>query len=191
MSDGAGPTFTWGDRLPTLRGARVTLRWLAPEDVRALYAVFSDEEVNRYWDGWRMASIADAEEYLADIEECFRRRTLFQWGIADATNRIVGTVTLLNISDKHARVEIGFAIGREDWGKGLASDAAATLIRFAFGELGLHRIEADADPRNDRSLRLLEKLGFRREGVMRQRYLANGEWQDAVFLALLKADWSG
>lgn len=187
MSGGAG-AFRWGDRLPTLRGARTTLRWLTSTDIPALYAVFSDEDVNRYWDGWRMTSLADAEAYLAEIEDCFRRRTLFQWGIADRAGRIVGTTTLLNLSEKHGRAEIGFAVGRAHWGQGLGRDSAATLIRFAFDELGLHRIEADADPRNDRSLRLLERLGFEREGLMRQRYCANGEWQDAVFLALLRPE---
>jgi RimJ/RimL family protein N-acetyltransferase len=180
--------YAWGERLPTLSGAQVRLRWLTPADVPALYEVFSDEEVNRYWDGWRMRSLDDAAEYLADIERGFRNRTLFQWGIAGATGRIVGTTTLLNISDRHRRAEIGFAIGRAHWGQGLAVDAASTTIRFAFEQLDLHRIEADADPRNIRSLRLLEKLGFRREGLLRQRYLANGELQDAVVLGLLRSD---
>ena len=181
-------TYAWGDQLPALRGERVTLRWLTPDDIPALYAVFADEEVNRYWDGGRVTSMADARASLADIEDCFRRRTLFQWGIANTADLIIGTVTLLNISEKHARAEIGYAIGRDYWGQGLAREAAATAIRFAFDELGLHRIEADADPRNERSLRLLERLGFRREGLLRERYRANGEWQDAVFLALLRAE---
>jgi ribosomal-protein-alanine N-acetyltransferase len=184
-------SYAWGDRLPTLRGDRVTLRWLTAADVPALYDVFSDEEVNRYWDGWRMTSMDDAVACLQDVEMQFRNRMLFQWGIADAADRIIGTTTLLHLNEKHARAELGFAIGRAHWGKGLARDAAETTIRFAFDELGLHRLEADADPRNDRSLRLLETLGFQREGVMRQRYLANGEWEDAVFLSLLKADWPG
>ena len=142
---------------------------------------------------------ADLREFAAakDVtpeftqQMCTRGRTLFQWGIADAADRVVGTTTLLHVSDKHARAEIGFALGREHWRKGYASDAVVTLIRFCFEELRLHRIEADADPRNDRSLRLLEKLGFRREGLLRQRYRINGEMQDAVFLALLESEWPG
>ena len=64
-------------------------------------------------------------------------------------------------------------------------------MQFAFEELGLHRVEADVDPRNARSLRLLERLGFQQEGLLRERYHVSGEIQDAALLGLLRTDWSG
>jgi RimJ/RimL family protein N-acetyltransferase len=67
-------------------------------------------------------------------------------------------------------------------------DALTALLDHAFGDLGLHRIEADVDPRNEASLRLLEKLGFRREGYLRERYLKDDEIQDTVLLGLLRGD---
>jgi RimJ/RimL family protein N-acetyltransferase len=65
----------------------------------------------------------------------------------------------------------------------------AAVVAFGFETLNLHRIEADVDPRNERSLRLLERLGFRREGHLRERYCINGERQDAVMMGLLRAEW--
>ena len=70
------------------------------------------------------------------------------------------------------------------------SEALATLLDFAFGTLKLRRLEADVDPRNENSLRILGRLGFRREGLLRERWNVNGEIQDSVFLGLLACEWA-
>lgn len=184
--------YEWGERLPTLTGARVALRSLVDADVPALFDVFSDPEVMRYWSAPPFNSAADAERLLRDIQESFRTRRLFQWGIAQlADDRIVGTCTLFRLDTIHRRAEVGFALARTCWGRGLASEALTAALRFAFESLQLHRIEADADPRNERSLRLLQRHGFQREGHLRERYHVGGEIQDAVILGLLRSDWQG
>ena len=182
--------FEWGSRLPTLQTPRLTLRSLEVSDDADVFAVFSDPMVMRYWDGAVMRTSQDAMSYIDRIHHGFRRRELFQWGIADReTNRVLGTCTLTHVSTIHERSEIGFAIRQERWGQGLGSEAVAAVVVFAFEELNLHRIEADVDPRNERSLRLLERLGFRREGYLPERYYINGERQDAVMMGLLRPDW--
>ena len=184
--------YEWGERLPTLTSARVALRPLVDADVPALFDIFSDPEVMRYWSSPPFKSAADAERLLRDIHESFRTRRLFQWGIAqNADGRIVGTCTLFRLEPTHRRAEVGFALARASWGRGLASEALTTALRFAFESLHLHRVEADADPRNERSLRLLERHGFRREGHLRERYHVSGEVQDAVILGLLRSEWQG
>jgi len=182
--------FTWGDRLPALTGRRVTLRHLTTADAEDLFAVFSDPRVMRYWSTGPMATIADAAAYIEGIHLGLQRRELFQWGIEHGTPaRVIGTCTLLNVSTAGQRAEIGFALAHAFWGQGLAHDAVATVMAFAFTELDVHRLEADADPRNERSLHLLERLGFRREGILRERYLVSGERQDALMLGLLRREW--
>jgi ribosomal-protein-alanine N-acetyltransferase len=185
---GASESYAWGDALPTLRGTRVTLRQIDDHDVDALFDAFSDPDVMRYWDVPPMTSRDDAKALLADIREGVRARTLFQWAI-DIGGGLIGTVTLLHVHTTHRRGEIGFALRRSSWGQRLATDAVATLLAFCFDRLDLHRLEADVDPRNDRSLRLLERLGFVREGYLRERYLAGGETQDSVLLGLLRREW--
>ena len=183
-------SFEWGPRLPTLQTPRLTLRALSESDVAEVFAVFSDPVVMRYWDGAVMTTLQDAMQYIDHIHRGFRRRELFQWGIADtATNTVVGTCTLTRLSTAHQRSEIGFALRQGRWSQGLGSEAVAAVIAFAFETLKLHLIEADVDPRNDRSLRLLERLGFRREGHLRERYYMNGERQDAVMMGLLRPEW--
>ena len=68
-------------------------------------------------------------------------------------------------------------------------EALAALLDHAFGEMGLHRVEADTDVANHRSLALLERLGFRREGVLRERWLVEGSHSDSHFLGLLDREW--
>ncbi|HEY3501061.1 MAG TPA: GNAT family N-acetyltransferase [Polyangiaceae bacterium] len=178
-----------GAALPTIRGDGVELRALGEDDVPALFEIFGDAEVARYWSRDPFASLEVAREFLGEIQEGFATGRLFQWGILPAAlGRIVGTCTLFQFDLAHRRCEIGFALGRAFWGRGIASNAVASVLRFAFEELQLHRVEADADPRNARSLALLERLGFRREGVLRERYLVNGELQDAVVLGLLASE---
>jgi [ribosomal protein S5]-alanine N-acetyltransferase len=187
----ATKSFTWGSRLPVLQTPRLTIRPLSESDVAEVFAVFSDPIVMRYWDGALMKSLDDAMRYIDHIHHGFRRREVFQWGIADsATHAVLGTCTLTQVSTIHQRAEIGFALRQERWGQGLGSEAVARMIAFAFETLHFHRLEADVDPRNERSIRLLDRLGFTREGQLRERYFMNGERQDAIVMGLLHREWS-
>lgn len=183
-------TFAWGAALPTLHTPRLRLRHLAEADAPDLFTAFSDPDVVRYWDGRLLATLDEVRAYIAEIHRFFRRRQLFQWGVATRdAGTVIGTCTLTQYSPVHERAEIGFAIRQSHWGQGLGTEAVTALVDFAFESLGLHRLEADVDPRNERSLRLLYRLGFRREGILRARYFVNGERQDALMLALLRSEW--
>jgi RimJ/RimL family protein N-acetyltransferase len=178
------------DRLPTLASSRVALRWLTEEDVDALLGIFSHPEVMRYWSSPPLPDRDAARRLLEHIHDSFHRRTLFQWGIARREDDLViGTCTLLHLDTDNRRAEIGFALGREHWGRGYINEALVALLGFAFGELDLHRIEADVDPRNAASIRTLERLGFQREGYLRERWLVNGEAQDSLLFGLLRREW--
>lgn len=185
-----GALYHFDETLPTLPARRVALRWLQARDVPDLFAVFGDPEVMRYWSRPPMEVLAEAEALLHEIHALHAQRSLFQWAVALLdSDRVIGTCTLFHLDRTHRRAEIGYALRRAHWGQGLASEAVATLIQFAFGTLDLHRLEADVDPRNKRSLRLLERLGFEREGHLRERYHVGGESQDAVLLGLLRPNW--
>ncbi|HJU64760.1 MAG TPA: GNAT family protein [Gemmatimonadaceae bacterium] len=178
------------ETLPTIRTPRLALRWLTADDVPALFAIFSDPEVTRYWSSPALRDRAEADVLLAQIHRHFRYRTLFQWGIArQSDDLVIGTCTLAHLDATHRRAEVGFALGRAHWRQGYVGETLVAALRFAFEELGLNRIEADVDPRNERSIRSLERLGFRREGYQRQRYIVNGEVQDSVLFGLLREEW--
>ncbi|MBA3949129.1 MAG: GNAT family N-acetyltransferase [Acidobacteria bacterium] len=157
--------FRW-DEMPRIDGGRVRLRPLVDADVPALFEIFGDPEVMRYWSSPPLTGLTAARELLDDIHQHFTAKTLFQWGITRTGMR------------------------REQWGHGYASAAVGALIRFAFETLDLHRLEADADPQNAASLGVLVKQGFKREGFLRERYFLNGEPQDAEYYGLLRREWT-
>jgi len=178
------------DSLPTIPTKRLRLRWLVPDDVPTLAAIFCDPEVCRFWSHAALPDVAAARALYDEIVSSFAARTLFQWGIAErGTNAVVGTCTLAALSSEHRRAELGFALARASWGRGYIAEALPALVSFAFETLDLNRLEADVDPRNQRSIRALERLGFEREGHLRERYYVNGERQDAVLYGLLRREW--
>lgn len=177
-------------RLPTITTPRLRLRWLTPDDAPALFAIFGDPVVCRYWSRPMLEDVRAAAELQREIEEHFTNRSLFQWGIADRhTDRVLGTCTLASLSAAHRRAEVGYALARAAWRKGYVGEALTALLTFAFETLGLHRLEADVDPRNAPSIRVLDRLGFQREGHLRERYQVSGELQDALIYGLLRPEW--
>lgn len=179
------------EKLPTIDTARLRLRWITPADVPALASIFGDPAVCRFLLRPPLRDLAAAADLQEEITRLFVERSLFQWGLVERdSDVVVGTCTLAWLSAEHARAELGFVLAQEKWGRGYMSEALPALVRFAFDTLGLHRLEADADPRNDRSIKLLQRLGFQREGYQRERYNVNGELQDAVLFGLLRPDWA-
>jgi RimJ/RimL family protein N-acetyltransferase len=184
-------SIVWDNPLPRLSGPRVELRPLEDGDAPALFALFGDPEVMRYWSSPPLRDIQAAQELLRDIRQKFTARRLLQWGVAAReTGEVIGTFGLNNVSLPHRRAEVGFSLLRDQWGRGLATEALRLLLRYSFETLGLHRVEADVDPKNERSLRALARQGFRREGYLRERWHHLGEVHDGIFLGLLQPEWS-
>lgn len=174
----------------TLTTARLTLRWMTEADAAALYAIFSDREVTRYWSSGPWTDIAQARSAIDDILRQYEDGSKLRLGIIlTQTGEMIGSMNLYDIMHTNRRCDIGYALAPTHWGKGYLSEAMAATLDYAFGELNLNRIEADIDPRNGVSARLLEKMKFTKEGYMRERWIVNGEVCDTVFYGLLKRDW--
>lgn len=176
--------------LPAINTNRLSLRWISAEDVDDVYTIYSDPEVMRYWSTPPLADRNAASKLVSEIQESFKRRELLKWGIAlRKDDTLIGSVTLFHPDFTHRRAEIGYALGRAHWGQGYMLETLKAVLTYAFEVLEFHRIEADVDPRNVASIRTLERLGFQREGYLRERWQVNGEIQDALFYGLLRPDW--
>ena len=176
--------------LPTIHTSRLSLRSISAADVDDFYAVYSNPEVMRYWSTPPLPNIEAASKLISEIEEGNERHNMLKWGIALRSNdALIGSVTLFNLEFTHRRAEIGYAQGRAYWGQGYMQETLKAVINYAFDSLNIHRLEADVDPRNAASVRTLERLGFQREGYLRERWQVNGEIQDAFFYGLLRPDW--
>lgn len=173
--------------LPT---ERLLLRPLRDGDAPALLAVFSDPQVMRYWSTPAWTSIDPA---LAMIE---RDRTAMASGEhlrlgleRRSDGALIGTCSLFNLSPGCRRAEIGYALARAAWGQGYMHEALAALLRHGFGAMNLNRVEADVDPRNRNSAGSLERLGFTREGHLRERWIVGDEVSDSWLYGLLQREW--
>jgi RimJ/RimL family protein N-acetyltransferase len=176
---------------PTINASRIRLRPIASTDVDAMYMVFSNPEVMRYWSTPPLPNKVAAEELVSEILNDIARGKMMKWGIARrADDFVIGTTTLFNLDRDNGRAELGYALGREHWGNGFMTEALQALLEYAFEELKLRRLEADVDPRNAASIRTLERLGFKREGFLRERWHVADEIQDALFYGLLKREWN-
>ena len=164
----------------------MALRPLRADDADELYALFADAEVTRHWSFAEWTRRAQAEEYLR-MRLSLLPPAVYCWAIAK-DERLIGTLTLFVLGPPRGG-EIGYALAPAFHGRGLASEALRLAIGYAFEALGLARIEADVDPRNEASWRLLERLGFRREALLHDRCRRGDEVGDAAIYGLLRADW--
>ena len=178
--------------LTVLEGERVRLRAHTDDDFGHVFEVFSDPEVMRYWSRPPMQDPAEVEKLIRGIREHVVAGTLLQWAVAlREDDRAIGHVSLFALNPPHQRAELGYALGKRWWRQGLAREAVTLALRHGFERLGLRRIEADIDPRNEASIGLMQRLGFRHEGTLRERWYVAGELQDSALYALLARDWRG
>ncbi|MCB0130609.1 MAG: GNAT family N-acetyltransferase [Caldilineaceae bacterium] len=174
----------------TLRTPRLVLRPLAPLDAPVLLAIFSDPTVMRYWSTPPWTSIDTAHAVIAQDRSEMAEGAYIRLGIEEtATSRLVGTCSLFNMMPICRRAEIGYALAAEAWGRGLMHEALRGLLGYAFATLDLNRIEADIDPRNQASAKTLERLGFTREGYLRERWIVDGVISDTALYGLLQREW--
>lgn len=174
-----------------LRTARLALRPLEPEDAEALHAIHSDPEVMRYWSSPPWTTLEQARASIAADAPGLASGSHARAGIVlREGGNLIGTCTLHGVQAASRRAELGYALARDHWGRGYMDEALRALVAHAFGPLGLHRLEADIDPRNAASARSLERLGFRREGHLRERWIVNGEISDSWLYGLLRHEWT-
>jgi len=174
---------------PTLTGARVQLRPLRASDADDLFAVHSDPRVMRYWSH---APWTDREQAVARIAQLAHDRAnaeFYTWANTLADDRLIGTVSLFAVNRNQRRGEIGYALAASAWGHGYANEGLSLAIAHAFGTIGLERLEADIDPRNEASCKLVERVGFQREGLLRQRWRVADEVTDSAMYGLLRAEY--
>jgi RimJ/RimL family protein N-acetyltransferase len=165
------------------------LRPLGLADAKAMFAMLSDAQSMKYWSDPPITHVDEAIKVLQEDVESDARGDSLCWAVMlKSRDKMIGKSILFQFSPTNRRAEIGFILNREYWRQGLMQQTLEAVIDFAFKRLDLHRIEADVDVENTGSLAILEKLGFEREGLFRDRWCVYGEWQDSVMLGLIRPD---
>jgi ribosomal-protein-alanine N-acetyltransferase len=174
----------------TIIGRRITLREFRPDDLDASLAVVGDVEVTRTLSFDPRGRDDQAQRLSADIARAKSTpRPDYYLAIANDADVLIGFIRIGLGRDNSG--ELGYALHREDWGKGYATEAATLMIRFGFDNLQLHRIQAACGPDNRASQRLLARLGFTPEGRMRDHVFTNGAWRDSLLYSLLDYECVG
>jgi [ribosomal protein S5]-alanine N-acetyltransferase len=174
-----------------LHTERTTLRPLCQDDAHALFAIYADPKVMRYWSTPPWSDLQQARSMIDRETKALEAGEHLRLAVQDKTSgALLGACTLFSFNEPSRRAEIGYMLGSASWGQGLMSEALARFITYAFDELQLHRIEADIDPRNAASEKILQRLGFTKEGHLRERWIVAGEISDTALYGLLCSEWS-
>ena len=169
---------------------RLIVRPVQASDLPSLLTVNGDDQVTRFlpYATWRTAD--DATAWLDRMVTLQQGGAALQMAVIDrGLGQAIGTCLLFRLDEGSARAELGYVLGRAHWGRGLMAEALRGVIGHAFGALALRRLEAEVDPRNQASCRVLQRLGFAREGLLRQRWVAKGETKDVEAYGLLRDEW--
>ena len=173
-----------------LETPRLWVRPVVESDLPALMEVNGDDHVTRFlpYPTWR--SMDDAHAWFKRIVGMQDSASAMQLVAVDkASGAAIATSLLFQFEQKSARAELGYVLGRAHWGKGLMHEALSAILDHAFGPMGVRRLEAHVDPRNEASCALAQRLGFVREGLLRERWVDKDVPTDIEVYGLLRREW--
>lgn len=176
--------------LPALETARLQLRKLRREDAADVFAYASDPEVTKYlmWSPHR--TIEDSRAFIATALLQYNRKLVGPWAIVHRQDRkVIGTCDFISWHPEHGRAEIGYALSRVYWNRGLMTEAVREIIAYGFRVKRLNRIQALCEIPNLGSARVMEKAGMTFEGILRQYMIQHRAPRDMKIYAMLREEW--
>ncbi|MCZ7668241.1 MAG: GNAT family N-acetyltransferase [Chloroflexi bacterium] len=175
---------------PLLETRRLRLRMIEPGDVTAVYEIFGDEDVTRYYGLETYTRIEQAAERITLYRQNFIKRRSLRWGITfKEEDWLLGTVGIMNWRPRFFNAALGYDLTKRHWRQGIMCEALTAVLDYAFTTMQMNRLEAFVMPQNKPSSQLLEKLGFQNEGLMREYGYWRGGFHDLELYSLLKGDW--
>lgn len=174
--------------LPTITTERLTLRVVRTTDAEELFETFRDPEVMKYWSTGPHASPTITAEMIERARASFLSGDGIEFAILDLQKRVIGKIGHWRWQKAHSRSEIGFILRRDMWQLGLATEALRATVQWGFDTLKLHSIEAQLDSENLGSARTLERIGFTREGLLRQSYFDGTSYRDTLVYGLVRGE---
>lgn len=173
-----------------LEGPRVQLRELTEADAADVFAYASDEEVTRHLTWGPASDVEDSRKYIRQCQVENQSGLALTLGAEwKAEGRIVGAVSLFNLEHLHGVGEIGFILHRRFWGQRVSLEMIGLMLHYGFTVMQLERIEGWTIAENERSWRIMEKMGMVREGILRRHRIYRDEPKDRVVYGLLRQEW--
>lgn len=171
---------------PELKTNRLVLRKMLNSDAEALFNFRSDPRVMLYIGRPLMQEVAEAEKFVTDIQAMFDRNDGVHWAISLRNDpAMIGIISIWKIDKTNHRGEIGYMLGPDQQGAGIMTEAVQAVMQYAFETVHLHSLEANVNPDNAASIKLLERNGFVREAYFRENFYFEGKFEDSAIYSLL------
>lgn len=171
---------------PVLQTERCLLRQLKAEDAEEILVLRSDETIIKYLDREPATSIDEAKDFITKTDESLFANTGISWAVCFHNNsKLIGTVGLWRLIKEHYRAEIGYVLHSRFWKQGIMNEVLKEMVRYGFQQMGLHSLEANVNPQNMASIKLLEKQGFVREAYFKENFYYNGAFLDSAVYSLI------
>lgn len=171
---------------PVLRTGRLLLRRIEATDTDAVLFLRSDPTIMQYLDREPIHTVGEAALFIRHITDSLERNEGITWGISLADDpQLIGTIGFWRLMKEHYRAEIGYLLHPAYWGQGLVSEAMTAVMNYGFDVMKLHSVEANVNPDNKASVRILQKAGFVQEAYFRENYFFNGRFLDTLIFSRL------
>lgn len=182
-------------KFPILETNKLVLNEIIQNDIEALYELFSNDEVTKYYDLESFQSLQQAEDLIKLVKTRFTKSLGIRWAIRlKGTEKCIGTCGFNSWNQKSHSATIGYDLNKEHWGKGITSEALYGIIQTAFNGMlpcnNINRIQADTVPGNFASEAVLKKLGFKEEGILRQSGYWKNSYHDLKCFSLLRNEFN-
>ncbi|WLD92744.1 GNAT family N-acetyltransferase [Alkalihalobacillus sp. AL-G] len=174
---------------PKLYTERLVLREITQDDLEAIFMIFSNPDVLTYYGMDPIKSKEEVGDLIQKYRVGFEHGTVYRWAIVrEEDNAFLGTCGYHNWHHRYFRSEIGYELSPDYWGMGYMQEAARAILDYGYSELGMHRIGALISPQNKSSIRLVERLGFKNEGLLKDYAYSGGNYHDLSMYAKIKQD---
>jgi len=184
-------TETELNTFPVIHTNRLDLVEIRQQHLKNIYNLFSDENVTRFYNLLPLTVESDAQKFIDWYQNRFKEKLGIRWGISlKGEQDIIGTIGFNNFTKRH-KANIGYDLQPDYWNKGIMTEALRAVINFGFNQLEINRMEAEVMQGNVNSEKLLLKLNFLKEGVLREWMLWNDNYYDMSMFSLLKSDSEG
>lgn len=176
--------------VPDLRTPRLRLRPVDERDEQPLFELHSNPRVMRYWDSPPWTDPARAARFVVACRHMAEAGTGARVAVDHASDdTLLGWCGLVEWDHNHRSATLGYCFTEPAWGHGYATESARALLTWGFDTLDLNRVQAEVDTRHRASARVLQKLGFEREGTLREDCIVDGEVSDTWVFGLLRRDF--
>lgn len=177
-------------KIPEMESERLIFRTIKKKDLNDIFEYSSDPRTSEYLLWEPHESVEFTKKFIDIILSKYKSGEYNDWAIVlKESKKMIGTCGLTRIDERNRTIEIGYVINPEYWGRGLATEAAKRVVKFAFEELGANRVEARFLYGNERSLNVMKKIGMKFEGYIRESLFVKGKYKSVGVSSILKREY--